>query len=463
MSGRCSAQLVHRWTKSLDPAIRRDKWDAKEDANLIRAVVQYGQQWAKIRDLNILPGRNDAQIRERYVNCLMDRARGPFTKEEDEKILELVKQQGSFSWSKVAKSLPGRNDNQVSKRYKVLTQNKLRNRKSNYNWAKEGHAIHMQSIQNIRNQLSSVISNEEKNKKIGTSISSQTSVSPPENKKRKMMPWESNNVIIDDPSIISKMPEGIDSEGMINFYHNFTCNRSKKKKTRCRKKVFTISGIQYRNEILSLISSKLRTVRRLTFVEDHPANLYMKKIADEWKDEISSQSKAWFMKLVRDLNVDTEAAFTVLKRKKNLKLIAESTDKEKVRKLEQELPKLTLSNMERSFYFVRQKSISPLPPTSDTVQMYSRIVKNTNLKNTMENPVEESKDYEERLKLLRKDERFKRFSARFNALTTFPAIMEFLSPYVTDKNRRLRSVLNKKQLKHETLFVENIINKIKNR
>ena len=113
------------------------RWDAKEDANLIRAVVQYGQQWAKIRDLNILPGRNDAQIRERweedssstssssicrYVNCLMDRARGPFTKEEDEKILELVKQQGSFSWSKVAKSLPGRNDNQVSKRYKVLTQ-----------------------------------------------------------------------------------------------------------------------------------------------------------------------------------------------------------------------------------------------------------------------------------------------------------------------------------------------------
>lgn len=120
------------------------------------------------------------------------------------------------------------------------------------------------------------------------------------------------------------MPEGIDSEGMINFYHNFTCNRSKKKKTRCRKKVFTISGIQYRNEILSLISklitsltcllrfsgddlmvsgSKLRTVRRLTFVEDHPANLYMKKIADEWKDEISSQSKAWFMKLVRGLVV----------------------------------------------------------------------------------------------------------------------------------------------------------------
>ena len=41
------------------------RWSPDEDANLIRAVLAHGEKWSKIRDLNLVPGRNDAQMRER--------------------------------------------------------------------------------------------------------------------------------------------------------------------------------------------------------------------------------------------------------------------------------------------------------------------------------------------------------------------------------------------------------------
>ena len=37
---------------------------------LLKAVHSIGEEWAKIRDSNVVPGRTDMQLRDRYYNAL---------------------------------------------------------------------------------------------------------------------------------------------------------------------------------------------------------------------------------------------------------------------------------------------------------------------------------------------------------------------------------------------------------
>ncbi|XP_014306689.1 LOW QUALITY PROTEIN: snRNA-activating protein complex subunit 4-like [Myotis lucifugus] len=64
MEGRDSMQLIYRWTKSLDPRLRKGLWTPEEDTKLLQAVAKYGEHdWFKIREE--VPGRSDAQCRDR--------------------------------------------------------------------------------------------------------------------------------------------------------------------------------------------------------------------------------------------------------------------------------------------------------------------------------------------------------------------------------------------------------------
>lgn len=117
---RSAAQCMYRWTKSISPAIRRGRWTEEEDSALRIAAVMYGESfWTKVQR-HIL-GRTDVQCRERYMNVLSPNVKsGPWTKEENERLMELVEVDGLTRWSDVALRMQGRTDNQCSRRYKMI-------------------------------------------------------------------------------------------------------------------------------------------------------------------------------------------------------------------------------------------------------------------------------------------------------------------------------------------------------
>ncbi|XP_058709772.1 snRNA-activating protein complex subunit 4 isoform X1 [Poecile atricapillus] len=120
MEGRDSAQLIYRWTKSVDPSLKKGPWTPEEDAMLMAAVKKYGEKdWYKIR--TEVPGRSDAQCRGRYLKALhWDVKKGRWSLEEEEKLIELVQKHGLGHWSKIASELPHRTSSQCLSKWKII-------------------------------------------------------------------------------------------------------------------------------------------------------------------------------------------------------------------------------------------------------------------------------------------------------------------------------------------------------
>uniref|UniRef100_A0A8D1K981 snRNA-activating protein complex subunit 4 n=1 Tax=Sus scrofa TaxID=9823 RepID=A0A8D1K981_PIG len=120
MEGRDSTQLIYRWTKSLDPALKKGLWAPEEDAKLLQAVAKYGEQdWFKIREE--VPGRSDAQCRDRYLRRLrLSLKKGRWSAQEEERLLELIGKHGVGHWAKIASELPHRTDSQCLSKWKIM-------------------------------------------------------------------------------------------------------------------------------------------------------------------------------------------------------------------------------------------------------------------------------------------------------------------------------------------------------
>ncbi|KAK8632264.1 hypothetical protein V6N13_072659 [Hibiscus sabdariffa] len=99
--------------------IRRAKggWTPEEDETLRNAVVAFkGKSWKKIAEF--FPDRSEVQCLHRWQKVLNpDLVKGPWTQEEDDKIVELVSKYGPTKWSVIAKSLPGRIGKQCRERW----------------------------------------------------------------------------------------------------------------------------------------------------------------------------------------------------------------------------------------------------------------------------------------------------------------------------------------------------------
>ncbi|CAO3592550.1 unnamed protein product [Absidia cylindrospora] len=133
IGGRSGQQCLHRWVKSINPAIRRSRWTSEEDAALKASVAVYGAgAWSYIQ--RHIPGRTDMQCRERWTNVLdPNLVHGQFTPEEIERLKELVNKHGR-KWSVIAEHMPGRTDNICLRTWNKMNQppsKKKKKRKSN--------------------------------------------------------------------------------------------------------------------------------------------------------------------------------------------------------------------------------------------------------------------------------------------------------------------------------------------
>lgn len=105
--------------RTTGPARRSSKgnWTLEEDDILRKAVETYnGKNWKKIAEC--FPGRTDVQCLHRWQKVLNpELVKGPWSKEEDEIIIEMVNKLGPKKWSTIAQALPGRIGKQCRERW----------------------------------------------------------------------------------------------------------------------------------------------------------------------------------------------------------------------------------------------------------------------------------------------------------------------------------------------------------
>ncbi|XP_045175051.2 myb-related protein B-like isoform X2 [Mercenaria mercenaria] len=97
--------------------INRGRWLKEEDEKLKQVVEQVGNQDWKLVS-RYFPDRSDLQCQHRWYKVLNpDLIKGPWTPEEDQKVLELVRQFGAKKWTVISKYLNGRTGKQCRERW----------------------------------------------------------------------------------------------------------------------------------------------------------------------------------------------------------------------------------------------------------------------------------------------------------------------------------------------------------
>ena len=122
--GKTAQQVADRWTKVLNPTIVKGSWTPEEDQAIMEWVRQHGtKNWSALAET--MNGRLGKQCRERWVNMLDPQlVKKPWGQNEDQIIIVKQKEWGN-KWSKIAELLPGRTDNDVKNRWNSSIKKKL--------------------------------------------------------------------------------------------------------------------------------------------------------------------------------------------------------------------------------------------------------------------------------------------------------------------------------------------------
>jgi len=133
VKGRTSVQCLHRWSKILKPGIIKGPWTTEQDRKLLEWVRTEGpKHWNQCAEY--ITGRTGKQCRERWFNTLNPQIKkGEWTPEEDFIIFETYRAFGS-QWTKIAKKLNnGRTENAIKNRF-YSTLRRIAAKKKNESW-----------------------------------------------------------------------------------------------------------------------------------------------------------------------------------------------------------------------------------------------------------------------------------------------------------------------------------------
>lgn len=92
----------------------KNKWKKEEDELLRKLHDEFGEDWKSIA--RKMESRTTDDVKVRFAK-LTEVVKGPWTEQEDRKVIELVETLGAKQWSKIASHLPGRVGKQCRERW----------------------------------------------------------------------------------------------------------------------------------------------------------------------------------------------------------------------------------------------------------------------------------------------------------------------------------------------------------
>ncbi|KAF5726200.1 myb family transcription factor family protein [Tripterygium wilfordii] len=121
---RTDVQCLHRWQKVLNPELIKGPWSKEEDEIIIELVHKYGpKKWSTIA--RHLPGRIGKQCRERWHNHLNPAINKEAWTQQEELALIRAHQIYGNRWAELTKFLPGRGDNAIKNHWNSSVKKKL--------------------------------------------------------------------------------------------------------------------------------------------------------------------------------------------------------------------------------------------------------------------------------------------------------------------------------------------------